>query len=74
MIFTGSASLTYRLVNMAHNISDVVEEYVAEVKQNLNHKLGEPEAQLTTPVANLIQKIGMSSAPPCTSMQFVKLV
>lgn len=46
---------------MAQGTKTFVAEYVAAVKQNLLPGLGEPEAQLTTPVAELIQKVGTLS-------------
>lgn len=38
--------------------SDIVSTYIRTVNENLSSQIGEPEAQLTTPVANLLVAVG----------------
>lgn len=46
---------------MPQTIKTYVEEYAAAVRRNLTSGIGEAEAQLTTPVATLIENIGNNS-------------
>ncbi|WP_185174536.1 type ISP restriction/modification enzyme [Rothia nasimurium] len=46
---------------MTQTTKAYLDEYVKAVKQNLATGIGEPEAQLTTPTAVLIQNVGTSS-------------
>ncbi len=46
---------------MPQTSREIFEGYVAEVRGNLAAGHGEPEAQLTAPVSNLIKALGRNS-------------
>lgn len=59
---------------MPQTSREIFEGYVAEVRGNLATGRGEPEAQLTAPVSNLIKAIGRNSLSLSLSEEEISLV